>query len=53
MIPLEDLTAENVLYWRCLCEHLKSKAEEGDDLLEQILPETAVYADYLLRYVTF
>uniref|UniRef100_A0A8C3GHV7 Non-SMC condensin I complex subunit G n=1 Tax=Cairina moschata TaxID=8855 RepID=A0A8C3GHV7_CAIMO len=49
VIPLEDLTAENVLYWRCLCEHLKSKAEEGEDLLEQILPETAVYADYLLR----
>ncbi|XP_068536096.1 condensin complex subunit 3 [Anas acuta] len=51
VIPLEDLTAENVLYWRCLCEHLKSKAEEGDDLLEQILPETAVYADYLLSYI--
>ncbi|KFP45685.1 Condensin complex subunit 3, partial [Chlamydotis macqueenii] len=51
LIPLEDLTAENVLYWRCLCEYLKSKGEEGEDLLEQILPEPAIYADYLLSYV--
>ncbi|XP_009696324.1 PREDICTED: condensin complex subunit 3-like, partial [Cariama cristata] len=48
LIPLEDLTAENVLYWRCLCEYLKSKGQEGEDLLEQMLPEPAVYADYLL-----
>ncbi|NXJ89840.1 CND3 protein, partial [Corythaixoides concolor] len=50
LIPLEDLTAENVLYWRCLCEYLKSKGEEGEDLLEQMLPEPAIYADYLLSY---
>ncbi|XP_027645480.1 condensin complex subunit 3 [Falco rusticolus] len=51
LIPLEDLTPENVLYWRCLCEYLKSKGEECEDLLEQMLPETAVYADYLLSYL--
>ncbi|NXL06508.1 CND3 protein, partial [Mesembrinibis cayennensis] len=51
LIPLEDLTAENVLYWRCLCEYLKSKGEEGEDLLEQVLPEPAIYADYLLSYL--
>uniref|UniRef100_A0A8C5SYH6 Non-SMC condensin I complex subunit G n=1 Tax=Malurus cyaneus samueli TaxID=2593467 RepID=A0A8C5SYH6_9PASS len=51
LIPLEDLTAENVLYWRGLCEYLKSKGEEGEVLLEQVLPEPAVYADYLLSYV--
>ncbi|NXA14705.1 CND3 protein, partial [Sapayoa aenigma] len=51
LIPLEDLTAENVLYWRCLCEYLKSKGEEGEDLLDQILPEPAIYADYLLSYL--
>ncbi|NXI44130.1 CND3 protein, partial [Galbula dea] len=50
VIPLEDLTAENVLYWRCLCEYLNSKGEEGENLLEQMLPEPAVYADYLLSY---
>ncbi|KAM6429333.1 condensin complex subunit 3 [Rhynochetos jubatus] len=51
LIPLEDLTAENVLYWRCLYEYLKSKGEEGEDLLEQMLPEPAIYADYLLSYL--
>ncbi|NXR59239.1 CND3 protein, partial [Rhadina sibilatrix] len=51
VIPLEDLTAENVLYWRCLCEYLKSKGEEGEVLLEQVLPEPAIYADYLLSYL--
>ncbi|NXO83320.1 CND3 protein, partial [Sitta europaea] len=51
LIPLEDLTAENVLYWRCLCEYLKSKGEEGEVILEQVLPEPAVYADYLLSYL--
>ncbi|XP_063257762.1 condensin complex subunit 3 [Prinia subflava] len=51
LIPLEDLTAENVLYWRCLCEYLKSKGEEGELVLEQVLPETAIYADYLLSYL--
>ncbi|NXI81637.1 CND3 protein, partial [Rhipidura dahli] len=51
LIPQEDLTAENVLYWRCLCEYLKSKGEEGEVLLEQVLPEPAIYADYLLSYL--
>ncbi|NXN28087.1 CND3 protein, partial [Nycticryphes semicollaris] len=51
VIPLENLTAENVIYWRCLCEYLKSKGEEGEDLLEQMLPEPAIYADYLLSYL--
>ncbi|NWX18747.1 CND3 protein, partial [Aegotheles bennettii] len=51
LIPLEDLTVENALYWRCLCEYLKSKGKEGEDLLEQMLPEPAIYADYLLSYL--
>ncbi|NWV45589.1 CND3 protein, partial [Daphoenositta chrysoptera] len=51
LIPVEDLTAENVLYWRCLCEYLKSNGEEGEVLLEQVLPEPAIYADYLLSYL--
>lgn len=53
LIPLEDLTPESVLYWRCVCEYLKSKGEEGEVVLEQVLPEPAIYADYLLRYVAF
>uniref|UniRef100_A0A8C3T9R9 Non-SMC condensin I complex subunit G n=2 Tax=Chelydra serpentina TaxID=8475 RepID=A0A8C3T9R9_CHESE len=51
LIPVEDLTAESALYWRSLCEYLKSKGEEGEALIEQILSEPATYADYLLSYL--
>ncbi|ETE63380.1 Condensin complex subunit 3, partial [Ophiophagus hannah] len=46
-IPIEKLTAESVLYWKTLCEHLKAK---GEEVLEEVLPEPAIYADYLLSY---
>ncbi|XP_040343250.1 condensin complex subunit 3 isoform X2 [Herpailurus yagouaroundi] len=49
LIPLETLTPENALYWRVLCEYVKSKGDEGEEVLEQILPEPVVYAEYLLR----
>uniref|UniRef100_A0A8C6XWV2 Non-SMC condensin I complex subunit G n=1 Tax=Naja naja TaxID=35670 RepID=A0A8C6XWV2_NAJNA len=46
-IPIEKLTAESALYWKALCEHLKAK---GEEFLEEVLPEPAIYADYLLSY---
>ncbi|KAM7326271.1 hypothetical protein ACRRTK_014749 [Alexandromys fortis] len=49
LIPVETLTPELALYWRTLCEYLKSKGDEGEEFLEQILPEPVVYAEYLLR----
>ncbi|XP_077136116.1 condensin complex subunit 3 [Ranitomeya variabilis] len=51
LIPLDTLTPENVLYWKALCEYFKSKADEGEAALEQILPEPAVYVEYLLSYL--
>ncbi|NWI92815.1 CND3 protein, partial [Pitta sordida] len=51
LMPLEDLTSEKVLHWRSVCEYLKSKGQEGEDLLDQILPEPVIYADYLLSYL--
>ncbi|XP_044528952.1 condensin complex subunit 3-like [Gracilinanus agilis] len=51
LTPVETLTPEIVLYWRVLCEYLKSKGDEGEAFLEQILPETAIYAEYLLSYI--
>lgn len=49
LIPVETLTPEIALYWCTLCEYLKSKGDEGEEFLEQILPEPAVYAEYLVR----
>ncbi|XP_030881666.1 condensin complex subunit 3 [Leptonychotes weddellii] len=51
LIPVETLTPENALYWRVLCEYVKSKGDEGEEFLEQILPEPIVYAEYLLSYI--
>ncbi|XP_054438218.1 condensin complex subunit 3 [Pteronotus mesoamericanus] len=51
LIPVETLTPEIALYWRALCEYLKSKGDEGEEFLEQILPEPVIYAEYLLSYI--
>uniref|UniRef100_A0A8C4LHD4 Non-SMC condensin I complex subunit G n=1 Tax=Equus asinus TaxID=9793 RepID=A0A8C4LHD4_EQUAS len=51
LISLETLTPEIALYWRVLCEYLKSKGDEGEEFLEQILPEPVVYAEYLSSYI--
>ncbi|XP_027139073.1 condensin complex subunit 3 isoform X2 [Larimichthys crocea] len=49
---LEDsLSCENVLYWRALCEFIKAKGDDGDEMLEQVLPDAATYADYLYGYL--
>lgn len=44
---MESLSCETVLYWRALCEFIKSKGDDGDEMLEQVLPDAATYADYL------
>ncbi|XP_036988649.2 condensin complex subunit 3 [Artibeus jamaicensis] len=51
LIPMETLTPEIALYWHALCEYLKSKGDEGEEFLEQILPEPVVYAEYLRSYI--
>ncbi|KAL3996452.1 insulin-like growth factor-binding protein 6 [Sarotherodon galilaeus] len=51
LIPKDSLTCENVLYWRALCEFIRSKGDDGDEMLEQVLPDAATYADYLRGYL--
>ncbi|XP_016430566.1 condensin complex subunit 3 [Sinocyclocheilus rhinocerous] len=51
LIPVDSLTCENVLYWRALCEFVKNKGNEGEELLEQLLPEAAIFAEYLYSYL--
>ncbi|XP_055061410.2 condensin complex subunit 3 isoform X1 [Misgurnus anguillicaudatus] len=51
LIPVDSLTCENVLYWRALCEFVKSKGDEGEEILEQLLPEAAIYAEYLYSFL--
>lgn len=47
LIPVEALTCENVLYWRALCEFVKQKGDQGEEILEQLVPEAVIFAEYL------
>uniref|UniRef100_A0A673CM37 Non-SMC condensin I complex, subunit G n=1 Tax=Sphaeramia orbicularis TaxID=375764 RepID=A0A673CM37_9TELE len=49
--PEELLQNRNVLYWRALCEFIKAKGDDGEEMLEQVLPDVATYADYLFGYL--
>ncbi|KAG8014791.1 Condensin complex subunit 3 [Nibea albiflora] len=51
LISVDSLSCENVLYWRALCEFIKAKGDDGDEMLEQVLPDAATYADYLYGYL--
>ncbi|KAM9449510.1 condensin complex subunit 3 isoform 1-T1 [Clarias gariepinus] len=51
LIPIDALTCENVLYWRALCEFVKSKGDEGEELLDKLLPEPARFAEYLYSFM--
>ncbi|XP_028657605.1 condensin complex subunit 3 isoform X1 [Erpetoichthys calabaricus] len=51
LIPVENLTCENALYWRALCEYIKSRGEEGEEILERLLPEAAIYIEYLHKFL--
>uniref|UniRef100_UPI0037E7C6E2 condensin complex subunit 3 n=1 Tax=Semicossyphus pulcher TaxID=241346 RepID=UPI0037E7C6E2 len=51
LIPVDSLTCETVLYCRALCEFIKDKGDDGDEMLEQVLPDAATYADYLYGYL--
>ncbi|KAF5902194.1 condensin complex subunit 3-like isoform X1, partial [Clarias magur] len=51
LIPVVALTCENVLYWRALCEFVKSKGDEGEELLDKLLPEPALFAEYLYSFM--
>uniref|UniRef100_A0A8C1HCI1 Non-SMC condensin I complex, subunit G n=1 Tax=Cyprinus carpio carpio TaxID=630221 RepID=A0A8C1HCI1_CYPCA len=44
----DDLLQNGV---RALCEFVKSKGNEGEELLEQLLPEAAIFAEYLCSYL--
>ncbi|KAM3624521.1 uncharacterized protein V6R79_024546 [Siganus canaliculatus] len=51
LIPEDSLTCENVLYWRALCEFIKAKGDDGEEMLEQVLADSATYAEYLYGYL--
>jgi len=48
----EKLSCESTVYWRSLCEHLRSLGTEADEFLDKVLPTGVIYAKFLRRSVS-
>ncbi|XP_054016614.1 condensin complex subunit 3-like [Hylaeus anthracinus] len=49
LIPLDKLTTENVLYWRCLLKYLYQN--EYTEELEQVVPELSTFCTYISDFL--
>ncbi|KAK2582335.1 hypothetical protein KPH14_004672 [Odynerus spinipes] len=49
LIPINTLTSENSLYWRCVANHLHSIPYT--EALEQILPELSTFSAYINEFL--
>ena len=45
----DRLTCESAVYWRCVCEHIRSLGPSGDDYADKVIPSGVVYSKYLRR----
>ncbi|XP_068710176.1 condensin complex subunit 3-like [Montipora foliosa] len=50
-IDYNSLNAETAFCWRCLGEHAKSMGVDGEQLLDQLLPEVSGFCKYIQGYV--
>ncbi|KAK3911621.1 Condensin complex subunit 3 [Frankliniella fusca] len=55
VIPVEELSPENVLYWRLLSEYLEAHPEIADNCpidepLPELLPELSTFCNYIKQY---
>lgn len=48
-IPIDQLSSENVLFWRCLAEFFKT--ENFSDEFDQIMPELSPFCAYIKDYI--
>ena len=51
VIHVERLTCESALYWRCLCEHMRSLGAAVDESIDKVIPSGVAYAKFLRGYV--
>ena len=49
-INYDTLDAETAFYWRCLGEHVKSMGVDGEELLDELLPEVSGFCKYIQGY---
>nr|XP_006813156.1 PREDICTED: condensin complex subunit 3-like [Saccoglossus kowalevskii] len=51
VIDEDSLDCESALYWKCLCQHIKSLGDAGDEYLEKLLPTLSQFCDYVQSYM--
>eukprot|EP00058_Branchiostoma_floridae_P024891 XP_002610381.1 hypothetical protein BRAFLDRAFT_120047 [Branchiostoma floridae] len=51
VIPLASLTCESALYWRCLCQYVKSLGTEGEEYQDRLLPTLTALCDYVQSHL--
>lgn len=49
-IPIEELSSERILYWRCLATFMKN--ENFTEEFDQIIPELSPFCTYIKSYIT-
>lgn len=52
-IDYNSLDSETAFYWRCLGEHVKSMGVDGEQFLDELLPEVSGFCTYIQGYVEF
>lgn len=50
IIPVQNLTSENTIFWNVLTSNLKD-SDDMEDYLDQILPELTPLCSYIEGYV--
>ncbi|XP_043504256.1 condensin complex subunit 3 [Polistes fuscatus] len=50
LIPVDKLSSENSLYWRCVAKHFHTTS--SFDALERILPELSNFSKYIDQFIT-
>ncbi|XP_070541488.1 condensin complex subunit 3-like [Ptychodera flava] len=51
VITDEQLSCESAMYWRCLCQYIKSLGAVQEEKLEKLLPTLSQYSDYAQGYM--
>lgn len=49
-INYDTLDVETAFFWRCLGEHAKSMGVDGEELLDELLPEVLAFCKYIQGY---
>lgn len=51
VIPVDKLSSNNILLWRCVMNHLKKESKEEE--LDMLMPELVRFCMYIVEYMEF